>query len=55
MTVVKVDDIWSDPSDGYIIRVVRCPDNVVPEGLLAELKTQWREYRRAKNATVVAI
>ena len=134
MTVVKVDDIWSDPSDGYIIRVVRYPYSVEPEGggvlmgfsfhtgvlwseipgqdnpgerpeevhigplvkahtqftaehldrgfgldthnllgrrrggfplrvgsrpavegLLAELKTQWREYRRANNATVVAI
>ena len=55
MTVVEVDDIWTDPSDGYIIRVVRCPYNVAPEGLLAELKTQWREYRRANNATVAAI
>ena len=32
MTVVHVDEIWSDPSDGYTIRVVRFPYNVVPEG-----------------------
>ena len=32
MTVVQVDDIWSDPSDGYSIRVVRYPYSVEPEG-----------------------
>ena len=32
MTVALVDEIWTDPSDGYTIRVVRFPYNVVPEG-----------------------
>ena len=31
MTVVTVDDIWIDPSDGYTIRVVRYPYDVEPE------------------------
>ena len=32
MTVARVDDIWTDPSDGYTIRVVRYPYDVEPEG-----------------------
>ena len=32
MTVALEDKIWTDPSDGYTIRVVRFPYNVVPEG-----------------------
>ena len=32
MTVVEIDDIRTDPSDGYIIRVVRYPYNVEPQG-----------------------
>jgi hypothetical protein len=32
MTVVLEDEIWTDPSDGYTIRVVRFPYNAVPEG-----------------------
>ena len=32
MTVALEDDIWTDPSDGYTIRVVRFPYNVEPEG-----------------------
>ncbi len=32
MTVALEDEIWTDPSDGYTIRVVRFPYNVVPEG-----------------------
>ena len=32
MTVVRVDDIWTDSSDGYTIRVVRYPYDVEPEG-----------------------
>ena len=31
MTVVTVDDIWVDPSDGYTIRVARYPYDVEPE------------------------
>ena len=32
MTVAMEDCIWTDHSDGYIIRVVRYPYNVEPEG-----------------------
>ena len=32
MTVTLVDEVWTDPSDGYTIRVVRFPYNVVPKG-----------------------
>ena len=32
MTVALEDNIWTDPSDGYTIRVVRFPYNVEPEG-----------------------
>lgn len=31
MTVVREDDIWTDPSDGYIVRVVRFPYDVETE------------------------
>ena len=32
MTVAREDIIWTDPSDGYRVRVVRYPYNVEPEG-----------------------
>ena len=32
MTVALEDNIWTDPSDGYTIRVVRFPYNVEPDG-----------------------
>lgn len=32
MTVTQDDIIWTDPSDGYTIRVVRYPYSVEPEG-----------------------
>ena len=32
MTVAQEDIIWTDPSDGYTIRVVRYPYSVEPEG-----------------------
>ena len=31
MTVVREDDIWTDPSDGYIVRVVHFPYDVETE------------------------
>ena len=31
MTVAQEDNIWTDPSDGYTIRVVRFPYNVDTE------------------------
>ena len=32
MTVVHEEDLWTDPSDGYSVRVVRFPCSVEPEG-----------------------
>ena len=31
MTVVHHEDIWTDPSDGYVVRVVRFPYDVETE------------------------
>ena len=31
MTVVHEEDIWTDPSDGYVVRVARFPYDVEPE------------------------
>ncbi len=31
MTIALEDDLWSDPSDGYIVRVVRFPYDVETE------------------------
>ena len=31
MTVVHEEDIWSDPSDGYVVRVVRFPYDIETE------------------------
>ena len=32
MTLVQDEDVWTDPSDGYSVRVVRFPYSVEPEG-----------------------